>query len=63
MIIEDDLIMSNVIHHISVLHHDTLELIYSFLKPIGVLIKRENVINEGGRWSWFGRCQTWLHML
>lgn len=35
MIMEDDLVMTNV-YHISVLHHDMLELIYSFLKLIGV---------------------------
>ena len=48
---EDDLVMSNGIYHISVLHHDMLELVYSFLKLIGVLIKHENVINDGGMWS------------
>ena len=63
MIMEDDLVMSNAIYHISVLHHDMLELVYSFLKIIGVLIKHENLINNGGIWSRFGRCEAWFHML
>jgi len=60
---EDDLVTSNGIYHISVLHHDMLELVHSFSKLIGVLIKHENVINDGGMWSRFRRCEAWFHML